>query len=791
MGNLKKEAMEETPGGIGKQEQLADTTSRISRLRDRVLNAPMEVSIIRAKKFTEAKQKYDNKPLIIQRALAFKDTLEATPPVILESELIVGRATEKLRGAVVYPEVTAEWLVREIEAAAKRPAHPFRLSKEEAVGLKEIANQWLGITAYDQMIFGLSPASHELREKIVVAASNFSFGLHLFYPDIKKVLNVGLGGLLRDIRNRKQEALSKNEAQEKVDFYQAVEIVIEAAQRWIESYAVEAKKQASGASGRRSDELHEIARVLQKIVSQPPSTFQEGLQLVYMVHLLLDMADGGHEIPYGRVDQLLYPLYVADTSSGRIDTPWVRELIGAFYVQSSTITHFLESAVALSVDGNTGRLDITLGGIDEKGRDVTNDLSRLFLSVAEKLKTIQPNVMIRLHRNTPDDFFRSVVRILSNGSNVIAVFNDEVIIEALTRSGVELADAREYMVGGCVSPIPRGTYGPLCGSHVFMTKVLERVLHSGKCYETYEDFYQAFKDELSYAITILGETVYAGDIAHEKLLPQPFVSAFVDGAIEAGKDVKSRGGRNNFTGMNFVGFANIVDSLSAIKKLVYGTGELTLDNLVRAIGANFNGYENIRQILINRAPKFGNDEDEVDEIARDLWDYIASEVPQHKTFRGGRFIPGLISATIYMLAGAVSAATPDGRFARHPAAVGGAPVNGASQRGPTAAMNSITAIDQKKAGAGIAINMRFHPSIFRTPEQLKRFEDLTKTYFFELGGQHLQATVVDAETLKKAKVEPDKYTDLMVRVAGYSARFIDLSPMSQDEIISRTEYSRF
>jgi formate C-acetyltransferase len=315
-----------------------------------------------------------------------------------------------------------------------------------------------------------------------------------------------------------------------------------------------------------------------------------------------------------------------------------------------------------------------------------------------------------------------------------------------------------------------------------MTKVLERVLLTGRRFETYEGLYRAFTTELGHAITTLGETAYAGDAAHEELLPQPLVSAFVDGPLDGGKEVKAKGGRNNLTGMNFVGFANVVDSLAAIRRLVYETGDLSLDEIVRAIGANFDGHEKIRQLLLNRAPKFGNDDDRVDRIAHDLWDFIASEVPHHRTFRGGHFVPGLISATLYMLAGAVSGATPDGRRAKAPVAVGGAPTNGACRQGPTAAMHSITAIEQRKAAAGVAVNLRFHPSVFRTPDHRGRFKDLIKTYFFELGGQHLQPTIVDSEALRKAKAEPEKYSDLMVRVAGYSARFVDLSPATQDEI---------
>lgn len=263
----------------------------------------------------------------------------------------------------------------------------------------------------------------------------------------------------------------------------------------------------------------------------------------------------------------------------------------------------------------------------------------------------------------------------------------------------------------------------------------------------------------------------------------------VEGPLAKGKDVKDGGGRNNLTGMNFVGFANIVDSLAAIKHLVFTSGEVTFEELARAIGANYAGHEKIQQLLLTRAPKFGNDDDAAVEIARDLFDFYHAEVTRHKTFRGGQFVPGLISATLYMLAGAISAATPDGRPAKFPLAIGGAPATGASRQGPTSAIKSITGIDHKKAAAGIAVNMRFHPSLFETEENLQRFKELVKTYFFELNGQHLQLTVIDSETLKKTKAEPEKHTYLLVRVAGYSAWFVELSPMTQDEIIARTEYA--
>ncbi|KKM10350.1 hypothetical protein SY88_14215 [Clostridiales bacterium PH28_bin88] len=765
------------------------STERIERLCSRLFNTPMEVSVIRARKFTEAREKYADRPLIIQRALALKDTLEATPAVIYDDELIVGHATDKFRGAAVYPEVRSQWLMNELKAMEKRFTHHFRVSAEEAKELEQIAAAWVGRTAHEQMVNSLTADERELHDSITVVNSNFGFGLHLFYPDMQRVLAQGLDGLLEDTRRRRAAAVADARGQEQIDFYDAVEIVLAAAQDWILKYAAEARSQAARADGDRSRELQEIAGVLSNLAHKPAATFHEGLQMVYLAHLLLDLADGGHEIPYGRLDQLLYLLYAADRASGRTDQARARELIEAFYIQSSTITHFMDGMSALGVDGNPGRLDITLGGVDETGRDATNELSHLFLSTMDQLRTTQPNVMVRLHEQTPEDFFDLVIKVMTDGSNVIAVFNDEVNIEALTSRGVDLADARDYAVGGCVSILPRGTYGPMCGSHVFSTKVLERVLLSGKNFESYDEFYQAFKHELSKAISTLVKIMHKGDAAHKDLLPQPLVSAFVEGPLATGKDIKEGGGRNNFTGMNFVGFANIVDSLAAIKHLVFTSGEMTFEELARAIGANYAGHEKIQQLLLTRAPKYGNDNDLADAIARDLFAFYHDEVTRHKTFRGGQFVPGLISATLHMLAGAVSAATPDGRPAKFPLAIGGAPATGASRQGPTAAIKSITGIDHKQAAAGIAVNMRFHPSLFETAENIERFKELVKTYFFELHGQHLQLTVIDSETLKKAKAEPEKYTDLLVRVAGYSARFIDLSPMTQDELIARTEYA--
>lgn len=761
------------------------STERTRRLRARVMKAPMEVSLIRARKYTEARRLYADKPLIIQRALALKDTLEATPAVIFPDELIVGRATEKFTAAAVYPEVRSEWLFKELKAMDRRPTHKFVISAEEAAGLEQIAAQWVGNTAQERMLENLSPAARELREKIVVTGDGaFNYGLHLFYPDLKTALAHGLNGLLDGARRRKAGATE----QEQVDFYTAVEIVLAAAQNWILAYAAEAERQAAQADGERSRELYDIARVLSNIARRPAATFHEGLQLVYLLHLLLDLADGGHEIPYGRLDQLLFPLFAADMESGVIDLARARELVEAFYIQASTIVHFLEGLVALGDDGNTGRLDLTVGGMDEAGQDATNALSYLFLSTMGQLRTLQPNVMVRLHRDTPEEFLDLVTRVLTDGSNTIAVFNDEVIIPALTAAGVALADAREYLVGGCVSPVPRGTYGPLCGAHVFAPKVLERVRTSGTSYSSYDAFYQDFKAELSRAVAMLAEIVHAGDAAHRDLLPQPLVSALVEGCLERGTDVKTGGGRYNLTGMNFIGFANIVDSLAAIKHLVFTTGQMTLAEMAQAVAANFEGHEQRRQLMLHQAPRFGNDDDGVDSMARELFDFYHAEVTQHPTLRGGHMVPGIIAATTHILGGFVSGATPDGRPARTPLAVGAAPSNGAARQGPTAALKSVTAIDHTKGAAGVSVNLRFHPSALQTENDIQKFRDLLRTYFWTLGGMHLQFSVVDAATLRAAKAEPEKYQDLMVRVAGYCARFVDLSPMTQDEIIARSEY---
>jgi formate C-acetyltransferase len=783
-------------------------TGRVRKLRQEVLTSSWEVCIERARCYTDVYRSSPEQSTEVIRALAFRKTLEETPIQIYPGELLVGHRTGKRVGSPLFPEVKPAWIENELDLFSSRELQQFRVSEEDKAILRsEILPFWRGRGARERFSALVSPeAESALAAGVFVLENEFSNGVGHCSPDHRMVVELGLSGIGRKI----EEQLAgldptTPEETEKQQFLRAASIACDGMIRFAERYGELAAEMAREESEpERREELSKIAEICRRVPAEPPRSFWEALQAIWLVHLGVMLDDGGVAHALGRLDQILWPLLREDMQRGDLTREGALELIECLFLKASETVDLMEGIATIGIGGNTSFIEVTIGGVDRQGQDATNALSFLFLDAVEEMKTIQPNCAARLHSQTPEAFRRRAAEVMAGGSVSLQVVNDEVIVDAYTRRGVSQEDARDYAIIGCVEPTPSGLTYASTDAFFFNTALcLEMVLGGGKSlmlgtegadtgdprgFETFGDLMEAYRAQVAHFIRHLAVCFQSIGQAHRELLPCPFQSAVIRDCIENGLDVKRGGARYNFTGGNAVGTAIVADSLMAIKKFVFEEKRISMDEMIEILRSDFEGREDTRLMFLNRAPKYGNDEDEVDEIARELIDIFSGELDKYPNPRGGSFSTSVYSVTTHVAMGSLMSATPDGRKRSTPLSVGISPAHGRDRKGPTLAMKSAAKIDYRKVVNGSAFNLKFHPSALRGAEAIDNFTHLVRTYF-RIGGQQLQVDVVDADTLHAAQERPEDYQDLLVRVAGYSARFVDLSRAMQEEFIARTEQS--
>ncbi len=783
-------------------------TERVRKLRREVLSTPWEICIERARCYTDVYQSSPEQPIEVKRALAFRKTLEEMPIRIHPGELLVGHRTGKRVGSPLFPEVKPAWIESELDLFSSRELQQFRASEEEKAALRsEILPFWRGSGARDRFGALVPPeAERALAAGVFVVENEFLNGVGHCSPDYGMVVELGLAG----IRSRIGEQLAgldlaTAEGNRKRQFLRAATLACEAMICFAERYADLAGKMAREEDDpARSQELLAIADVCARISAGPPRSFWEALQLIWFVHLGVMLDDGGVAHALGRLDQILLPLLRKDLDAGALTREGALELIECLFLKASETVDLMEGIATIGIGGNTSFIEVTIGGFDRGGRDATNELSFLFLDAVEEMKTIQPNCAARLHSQTPEAFRHRAAEVMSGGSVSLQVVNDDVIVDAYTAKGVDPEDARDYAIIGCVEPTPSGLTYASTDAFFFNTALcLEMVLGGGRSlmlgsagaetgdprrFESFGELMEAYRAQVAHFIRQLAVCFQAIGQAHRELLPCPFQSAVIRDCLEKGLDVKRGGARYNFTGGNAVGTAVVADSLMAIKRFVFDEKRISMGEMIEILQNDFEGREATRLMFLNRAPKYGNDDDEVDRIAGELIEIFSSELDKYPSPRGGSFITSVYSVTTHVAMGALTSATPDGRKRSAPLSVGISPAHGRDRKGPTLAMKSAAKIDYRKVVNGSAFNLKFHPSALRGADAIDSFADLVRTYF-RLGGQQLQVDVVDADTLRAAQQRPEEHQDLLVRVAGYSARFVDLSAAMQEEFIARTEQS--
>ncbi|MFW6001253.1 MAG: glycyl radical protein [Halanaerobium sp.] len=787
--------------------KLPEATSRIKTLIDDLMSVTPEIDTERAVLITESYKENGSLPTIKKRAKALEKILTKMNVVIRDNELIVGNQTTKPRSSPIFPEFSNKWLLDEFDTLAERDGDVFLISEETKDTLKEVFEYWDQNTTNELATSLMTDEAIDAMDAGVYTVGNYYFnGVGHVCVSYDEVLEKGFNGIIEKAKTAKESLSFGNpEDIDKIHFLDSVIITAEAVIKFAGRFAEEAEKMAENTSDeKRKKELLQIAENCRNVPANPASSFHEALQSFWFVQLVLQLESNGHSISPGRFDQYMYPYLQKDLENNEITLEEAQELLDVLWVKFNDINKVRDQASTDAFGGYPMFQNLIVGGQTPGGQDATNLLSFMCLEATEHTKMPQPSISVRYWDKSPEEFLMKAAETTKEGLGMPAYYNDEVTIPSLANRGLSLEDARDYCIIGCVEPQKMGkTEGWHDAAFFNMAKVLELALNDGKdplqdykqlgpntgeisSFESFEEVMDAYKTQMEYFVELLIHSDNCVDLAHAERAPLPFLSSMVDDCIAEGKSVQNGGAHYNFTGPQGVGVANVGDSLAALRKLVFEDKEISIEELQQALANNFEGQETLRQRLLNNAPKFGNDIDEVDELAREGALIYCKEVEKYENPRGGSFQPGLYPVSANVPLGAATGATPEGRLAGTPLADGVSPVGGRDKNGPTAAVNSVAKLDHHIASNGTLLNQKFHPSALEGESGSRNLNALVGS-FFDQKGFHIQNNVVSGDILRDAQENPDNYQDLVIRVAGYSAHFVSLDKSLQDDIISRTE----
>jgi len=780
-------------------------TPRVKKLYGKLLDAKPSISVERARIYTEAVRDAGAMPTLMQRAVGLARVLEKKGVSIREDELIVGSLTEKDRGAIVTPEFGWKWISDELDLFSTRESDTMQISEDGKKELRDLFKFWEQKSVEERVNALLDERTKKAIQRGLTTLGGHSTSIGNIAPDYPMLLKEGLDGI-RDKVLRKLQAVSIQgpEDIERVEFYKAALVALNAAIQLADRYRTHALALAEReTSSHRKMELERIAQICGNVPRLPAKTFYEALQSLWFIHLVFHIESSPHAILLGRIDQYLYPFYEKDLREHVLTRDEAKELLECFWIKVTELIKIRDEFYSKAFSGFPLFQVAMIGGVDANGDDVTNDLSYLILEVAEEVRTTQPSISFRLHQKTPDELLRRASKVLSAGLGIPSFVNDAVIIPKMLRRGATIREARNY-VTNCIEPeIPGMTDSRAHSGYVNFGKVMELVFNNGvdpcsgenigietgdlRSLNSFEDFKQAVLKQIRFAIDLIEESYNVCELVHLQLVPEVFLSLFIHDCIDRGKTRQAGGARYNHSTIFGAGLATLVDSLMAVKKVVYEDRTVSLEKFRDILNHDFNGEERFRQMLLNRCPKFGNNQEDTDQIAREVAAFFCDEIQSRKCLRGGTYLAELHSVTMHAIFGSLCGATPDGRKKGYALSDGVSPVQGADKAGPTAVIKSLAKLDHMNVLNGTLFNQKFSPHILRNEMDQEKFLSLIKTYFV-LGGHHIQFNIVDGETLKKAQSHPDEFRSLIVRVAGYSAFFGELTKEVQDEIIRRTEH---
>lgn len=799
-------------------EHFGTLTERMKEFREEVLDEKPYIDAQRAILATLAYKENLNQPRVMVRAKMLEKVLDHMSIYIEDKSLLAGNQATKNRNAPIFPEYTMEFVMNELNQFEKRDGDVFYITEKTKEQLREIAPFWQNnnLRARGEAL---------LPEEVRVFMETGVFGMegklnagdaHLAV-NYERILKDGLRGYEKRVKEYKATLdLTDPESIDKYCFYNAVLIVLEAVRNFANRYSVLAKDLAEKELNQeRKIELLEISRICSKVPYEPAETFQEAVQSVWFIQLILQIESNGHSLSYGRFDQYMYPYYDRDIKNGTIKESEALELLTCLWIKTLTINKVRSQAHTLSSAGSPMYQNVTIAGQTIDKKDAVNDLSFLVLKSVAQTRLTQPNLTVRYHKNINKHFLDECVEVMRLGFGMPALNNDEIIIPSFMDWQVKEEDAYNYSAIGCVETAVPGKWGYRCTgmSYINFPRMLLCTMNNGvdltsnkrftKGYgyftemESYEELLKAW-DKTIREITrysVIVENVI--DKASERDVPDILCSALTDDCIARGKTIKEGGAVYDFISGLQVGIANMADCLAAIKKLVYKEKKITRQELWNAILDDFSSPENkkIQEMLIREAPKYGNDDDYVDQLIVEAYDSYIEEIEKYPNTRynrgpiGGIRYAGTSSISANVGQGMSTMATPDGRNAFEPLAEGCSPAHNSDKNGPTAVFKSVSKLRTNKITGGVLLNQKMTPQMLSTEENRQKLELLIKTFFNRLHGYHVQYNIVSKETLIDAQKHPEKHKDLIVRVAGYSAFFNVLSKKTQDDIIGRTEQS--
>lgn len=784
---------------------------RVAMLRQKSLDASPFISTERAELMTQFYKEHGGGALSVPvlRARAFKYLMENKAIYIGEGELIVGERGPSPKATPTYPELCCHTL-QDLEILNSREKISYAVSDETRrvyedaiipfwkgksmrdLIFREMSEEWKD--AYDAGIFTefmeqRAPGHTVLDDKIY----------HRGFLEFKTEIRESLESL---------DYFNDPEAYAKREELKAMAICADAIIRYAQRHAEKARELAAKEGNpERKRELEQIAEVCSHVPAHAPRNFWEALQAYWFVHLgVITELNTWDAFNPGRLDQHLYPFYKKGLEAGSLTVEQARELLQCFWVKFHNQPAPPKVGVTAAESGTyTDFANINCGGLKPDGSDGVNDVTYLVLEVIDEMRLLQPSSNIQLSKKNPDRFLKAACRIIRKGWGQPSIFNADAIVEELLRQGKSIEDARSGGASGCVETGAFGKESYILTGYFNLVKILELALHNGvdprtgkrigpktgdpAGFATFEELLDAFKKQLKHFVDIKIRGNNIIERAYAAHMPAPFLSIVISDCIEKGKDYNDGGARYNTTYIQGVGLGSITDSLAAIKYHVFDQKNLTMDELLKVLASNFSGHEKVRQLLLNKTPKYGNDDDYADSIMTWVFDVFYDAVNDRKNTKGGFYRINMLPTTCHVYFGAVVGATPDGRKAWQPLSEGISPVQGADRHGPTAVIKSASKMDHLRTG-GTLLNQKFTPQVLEGEDGIEKLANLVRSYF-KLDGHHIQFNVVRAETLRAAQAEPEKYRDLIVRVAGYSDYFCDLGKALQDEIIARTEQDRF
>lgn len=774
-------------------------SQRIQILKDKMLSAPRYASIEQARIITRVYQENEHLSIPKKRALSLKVAMEELEIGFEKEELIVGNRTKGVRYGVVFPESGCSWVNNEFETLPTRPQDQFHVKEEDIQEFREkIYPYWKGKSMEDVIKHHGGQEIQSIAKVVKINQKDHAQG-HIC-PDSALWLKMGPLGIM----NQAQEKLKTCEESQK-EFYECVVLVMQGACTFMKRYHDMIMENIDEVEEPYQQSLRTVANNCLNLTKRPPETFHEAVQSLWFLFVLLHMESNASSFSPGRMDQYLYPYYQKDIESGKISMEDALDILECLWLKFNQIVYLRNQNSAKYFAGFPIGFNIAIGGEDENGNDTYNELSLLCLQCQYDLGLPQPNLSVRLNRNSSHELMQKAIEVVSKGSGMPQFFNDEAIVHALMELGIEKKDALNYAIVGCVELTTHGNNLGWSDAAMFnLNKALELTLNHGKClltheqigldlggldtYQTFEDLEKAFQQQIDYFIDKMMQCEVIVEKAHQDCLPTAFLSSVIDDCLENGLDVTKGGAKYNLSGIQMIQIANLADSLAAMKQLVYDDQVIDAKELLAALQSDFKGYEIIQTMLLNKVPKYGNDVEWVDRLGAKWAEYFRSRMKDYTNYRGGPYHTGMYTVSAHVPMGENVGASPDGRNALTPLADGGmSPVYGRDLKGPTAVLKSVSRLNNSLTTNGGLLNMKFLPEFFETKNGMNKFENFLRA-FVDLKVPHIQFNVVRREDLEDAQIRPQLHKSLTIRVAGYTAYFVELAHKLQDEIIERTTY---